>query len=207
MAAATTATAKTVSQPLQLDSPDNAALSNGHKRRRVVKPSGKVTLTSLTENNLGTVKKIISVTLNQQYSDKIYKEALDASLEDVNKLIYYNDIPVGTIVCRIQPKAKGSTDETLEILALAVLAPYRSLGLGTALLNSAVEAAKTIEVPAAVATKTSPATAGRKKATKVQAFTPEANEEAKRFYIEKGGFAEVELYVKLRFSGSQRFVV
>lgn len=26
---------------------------------------------------------------------------------------------VGTIVCRIQPKAKGSTDETLEILALA----------------------------------------------------------------------------------------
>ncbi|KAJ9104506.1 hypothetical protein QFC21_002002 [Naganishia friedmannii] len=182
MAAATTATAKTVSQPLQLDTPaadDNAVQSNGHgkrSRRRVVKPSGKVTLTSLTENNA----------LNQRYPDKVYKEALDASLEDVNKLM-------GTIICRIQPKAKGSTDETLEILALAILAPYRSLGLGTALLSAALESAKTIEVPAAVATKTSPATAGRKKATKVQAVARQENEEGKRFYIEKGGFKEVEL--------------
>lgn len=51
--------------------------------------------------------------LNQRYSDKLYKEALDGSLEDVNKLsklpshtsidmtssvprpfaVYYNDIP------------------------------------------------------------------------------------------------------------------
>ncbi|GHJ84724.1 hypothetical protein NliqN6_1126 [Naganishia liquefaciens] len=192
MATATTATAKTVSQPLQLSTSDSSA-ANGSTRRRAVKPSGKVTLTSLTENNLGTVKKIVSVVLNQRYSDKLYKEALDGSLEDINKLIYYNDIPVGAIICRTQPKAKGSKDETLEILALAILAPYRSLGLGTALLESAIEAAKTVEVPAAAATKTSPATAGRKKATKVQAYAQEGNEEAKRFYTEKGGFSEVEL--------------
>lgn len=75
----------------------------------------------------------------------------------------------------------------------SILAPYRSLGLGTALLNAAIDAAKTTEVPSAAATKTSPATAGRKKATKVQAFTQEGNEDAKRFYTEKGGFKEVEL--------------
>jgi GNAT superfamily N-acetyltransferase len=75
----------------------------------------------------------------------------------------------------------------------SILAPYRSLSLGTALLESAIEAAKTTEVPAAVATKTSPATAGRKKATKVQAFAQEGNDDAKRFYVEKGGFKEVEL--------------
>lgn len=51
MAAATTATAKTVSQPLQLSSGDAHAV-NGSTRRRAVKPSGKVTLTSLTENNV-----------------------------------------------------------------------------------------------------------------------------------------------------------
>ncbi|KAI5454359.1 N-acetyltransferase 5 [Naganishia albida] len=193
MAAATTATAKTVSQPLQLDASASTSELSGNKRRRIVKPSGKITLTSLTENNLGTVKKIISVVLNQRYADKLYKEALDTSLEDINKLIYYNDIPVGTIVCRMQPKAKGSKDEILEILALAILAPYRSLGLGTALLNAAIEAAKTTEVASAAATKTSPATAGRKKATKVLAYTQEGNDDAKRFYTEKGGFIEVEL--------------
>lgn len=51
MAAATTATANTVSQPLQLSSSD-ASAANGSTRRRAVKPSGKVTLTSLTENNV-----------------------------------------------------------------------------------------------------------------------------------------------------------
>lgn len=80
-------------------------------------------------------------------------------------------------------------------LSSSVLAPYRSLGLGTALLNSAIDAAKTTEVPSATATKTSPATGGRKKATKVQAYTQEGNEDAKRFYIEKGGFKELELSV------------
>jgi hypothetical protein len=53
MAAATTATAKTVSQPLQLDAGNGTSEVNGNKRRRIVKPSGKITLTSLTENNVG----------------------------------------------------------------------------------------------------------------------------------------------------------
>lgn len=53
MAAATTATAKTVSQPLQLSSRD-AAAANGTTHRRAAKPSGKVTLTSLTENNVSS---------------------------------------------------------------------------------------------------------------------------------------------------------
>lgn len=54
MAAATTATAKTVSQPLQLDAADSTSEVNGNKRRRIVKPNGKITLTSLTENNVST---------------------------------------------------------------------------------------------------------------------------------------------------------
>lgn len=80
----------------------------------------------------------------------------------------------------------------IRYLPLSILAPYRSLGLGTALLNAAIDAAKTTEVASAAATKTSPATAGRKKATKVLAFTREGNDDAKRFYEEKG-FKEVEL--------------
>lgn len=63
MAAATTATAKTVSQPLQLNNGDSASQSNGNKRRRVVKPSGKVTLTSLTENNVSRQAIVVAEAL------------------------------------------------------------------------------------------------------------------------------------------------
>jgi N-alpha-acetyltransferase 50 len=57
------------------------------------------------------------------YSDKFYKDALDPSLEEINKLsmclyipiewiVYYADIPVGAIISRINTS-------TLEILTLA----------------------------------------------------------------------------------------
>lgn len=63
MAAATTATAKTVSQPLQLEAGNGTSEVNGNKRRRIVKPGGKITLTSLTENNVGRAVWPLEVSL------------------------------------------------------------------------------------------------------------------------------------------------
>lgn len=54
------------------------------------------------------------------YSDKFYKDVLDPQLDDINKLVYYQDIPVGACCCRLEgtePKAKGTP--TLAILTLA----------------------------------------------------------------------------------------
>jgi GNAT superfamily N-acetyltransferase len=111
-------------------------------------------------------------------------------------------------------KEKPTDEEVLEILAVAyvnvealrrhrearadlmfrpcsVLAPYRSLSLGSALLSNALKVASTTSTPAAAATKTAQATSGRKKATKAILHVQEGNEDAKRFYVERFGF-EVE---------------
>lgn len=51
------------------------------------------------------------------YSDKFYKDVLDPQLDDINKLVYYQDIPVGACCCRIEEKKKEPP--VLAILTLA----------------------------------------------------------------------------------------
>jgi N-alpha-acetyltransferase 50 len=75
----------------------------------------------------------------------------------------------------------------------SVLAPYRSLSLGSALLSNALNIASTTSTPSSPATKTAQATAGRKKATKALLHVQEGNDDAKRFYVEKFGFEVVRL--------------
>nr|ODN90919.1 acetyltransferase [Cryptococcus depauperatus CBS 7855] len=151
----------------------SVSLSSGKKQ---VKPNVKVTLTSLTVNNSGTLQKLNSVVIPIAYSNKFYKDMLDPLLDDVNKLIYYADIPVGAICCKFDNLAKGSKEPpTLVILTLAILAPYRSLSLGTSLLRSSMNAAlhPTIPPPPIAAS----------------AHVQAGNEDAKRFY-ERLGFKQ-----------------
>lgn len=51
------------------------------------------------------------------YSDKFYKDVLDPQLDDINKLVYYQDIPVGALCARIEEPKKGQ--QVLAILTLA----------------------------------------------------------------------------------------
>ena len=99
--------------------------------------SSKVTFASLTQNNLGTVRKLNSVLFPIKYSEKFYSDILLPEVEDFCKLsvcqhvlprlsaktitpaVYYNDIPVGTICCRIE--TKDSTSH-LYLLTMGVLA-------------------------------------------------------------------------------------
>jgi len=60
---------------------------------------------SSTVNNVGTVKKLHNCLFPVSYSDRFYKDSLnlDISPEDFNKLVFYQDLPVGVLVSRIEP--------------------------------------------------------------------------------------------------------
>ena len=141
--------------------------------------------------------------------------------------MYYADIPVGSICCRFDNLSSTSAEKppTLVILTLAyvtssrlfyitkgrlnrqadptsVLAPYRSFGLGAALLKSALSASIHPSTPPPPAPpKDKPATRAalvpakpRKAVNRAMAHVQVGNDGAKRFY-ERLGFVEKERYV------------
>ncbi|KAM0752402.1 acyl-CoA N-acyltransferase [Meredithblackwellia eburnea MCA 4105] len=65
----------------------------------------KVNLGELTPNNIGTLKKLNQVLFPVAYSDKFYKDVLNTEIspEDYSKLVFYQDLAVGNIVCRLEP--------------------------------------------------------------------------------------------------------
>ena len=104
--------------------------------------SSKGTFASLTQNNLGTVRKLNSILFPIKYSEKFYSEILLPEVEEFCKLsvcqyffphlsakpttpaVYYNDIPVGTICCRIETKESTSHLYLLTMGVLAVRPDY-----------------------------------------------------------------------------------
>ncbi|GAA5870831.1 hypothetical protein JCM3774_001688 [Rhodotorula dairenensis] len=65
----------------------------------------RVNLSSVTANNLGTVRKLHNVLFPINYDSKFYSSLTDDRLhhpEDYCKLIYYQDLPVGVLVCRLE---------------------------------------------------------------------------------------------------------
>jgi len=139
------------------------------------KTTPRVSFSSLTTNNLGTVRKLNSVLFPIKYSEKFYQDILSPEVEGFCKLVYYNDVPVGTICCRLENKY-GQVG--LYLMTMGILAPYRSRGLGSKTLDSILTAA---------ASSTKP------KIDKIYLHVQISNDDAKRFY-EKHGFKEVEIY-------------
>merc|ERR1712032_566692 len=68
--------------------------------------------------------------LPRSYHDKFYKDVLDAG--ELAKLVFYNDIVVGGVCCRVDASPVG---RKLYIMTLGCLAPYRRLGIGTKMLE------------------------------------------------------------------------
>ncbi|KDQ53464.1 hypothetical protein JAAARDRAFT_161507 [Jaapia argillacea MUCL 33604] len=136
------------------------------------RPAAKVSFASLTPNNLGTVRKLNSVLFPIKYSEKFYQDILSPEVEDYCKLVYYNDIPVGTICCRMEIK-NGQT--RLYLMTMGVLAPYRSLGLGSQSLEAVMSAAASTSKP---------------QLASIYLHVQVGNDAAKRFY-ERHGFTEV----------------
>ncbi|EIN11843.1 N-acetyltransferase NAT13 [Punctularia strigosozonata HHB-11173 SS5] len=132
--------------------------------------STRVSFASLTPNNLGTVRKLNSVLFPIKYSEKFYQDVLLPQAEDYCKLVYYNDIPVGTICCRFE-KRDDKTD--LYLMTMGVLAPYRSKGVGSRTLQSILAAAEN----------------SKPRIRRIYLHVQVSNVDAKRFY-ERHGFKE-----------------
>ncbi|ESK96602.1 n-acetyltransferase nat13 [Moniliophthora roreri MCA 2997] len=137
--------------------------------------NSRVSFSSLTSNNVGTVRKLNSVLFPIKYTDKFYQGILNPQVENFCKLVYYNDVPVGTICCRIEQK---DGEDHLYLMTMGILAPYRSRGLGSQSLQSVLDAASS---------HTSP------RVTKIYLHVQVSNAEAKKFY-ERHGFKEVGIH-------------
>ncbi|KJA20736.1 hypothetical protein HYPSUDRAFT_42820 [Hypholoma sublateritium FD-334 SS-4] len=145
-------------------------MSNGS-----AKAAPRITFAPITVNNLGTVRKLNSVLFPIKYSEKFYSDILLPEIEDFCQLVYYNDIPVGTICCRLENK---DNQRVLYLMTMGILAPYRSRNLGSQSLEL---------VLAAAAARTKP------RIDKIYLHVQVANDDAKRFY-ERHGFAEVRIH-------------
>ncbi|KAJ7497540.1 acyl-CoA N-acyltransferase [Mycena latifolia] len=136
---------------------------------------GASSFASLTPNNLGTVRKLNSVLFPIKYSEKFYQDILLPEVEDFCKLVYYNDVPVGTICCRLENK---DGQVSLYLMTMGILAPYRSRQLGSASLKLILDAA---------AAHTKP------KIDRIYLHVQISNADAKRFY-ERHGFTQVGVH-------------
>ncbi|KAI9003877.1 N-alpha-acetyltransferase 50, NatE catalytic subunit-like protein [Hyaloraphidium curvatum] len=141
--------------------------ANGH----VPSPHVKITLGDLTANNLKQLQTINSVVFPVRYGDKFYKDALEAG--EFAKLAYMNDVCVGGIVGKREP-VPGAQKTRLNILTIAVLAPYRRLGVGQRLLDHAVSVS-----------------ASDKRISEVAVHVAVSNDDGRRFYS-RNGFEERE---------------
>ncbi|KAG8712436.1 hypothetical protein FRC09_019880, partial [Ceratobasidium sp. 395] len=112
---------------------------------------------------------------------------------------YYNDIPVGAVCSRIE-KGQRSDEACVYIMTMGVLAPYRSLGLGSMALRQVFTAASNYNTALASAPKsqssstTSTFNPSQRKITSFYLHVHVPNTDARTFY-ERFGFIEKEKIV------------
>ncbi|CAG8511781.1 16297_t:CDS:2 [Cetraspora pellucida] len=128
----------------------------------------RIALGDVTNNNLGQLKRLNIVLFPVSYSEKFYKDVLEVG--EFAKLAYFNDICVGAVCCRRESIPNTSPEQAkLYIMTLGVLAPYRNLGIGTALLEHILHHATS-------------GTTNKQKFIEIYLHVQVSNEEALAFY-------------------------
>jgi N-alpha-acetyltransferase 50 len=103
------------------------------------------TISPLTPETLNIIRHLTATTLPVRYNDKFFNETLtDPIASRLSRLVSYDAEIVGWIRCRVEPCSPStamSEDQEkplsqIYIQALALLAPYRGLGLASLLLEN-----------------------------------------------------------------------
>lgn len=96
----------------------------------------RIDLGDITQHNIKLLKKVNAVVFPVVYHAKFYTDVLEAG--ELAKLAFYNDIVVGAVCCRIDIEPATGLRK-LYIMTLGCLAPYRRLGIGTAMLKHVMD--------------------------------------------------------------------
>ncbi|EXJ62349.1 hypothetical protein A1O7_02783 [Cladophialophora yegresii CBS 114405] len=152
----------------------------------------------VSEDHLQAIRRLTATTLPVRYGDAFFKTTVtDPVVRQLSRVALYDSEPIGWIRCRLEPCSVNSAFSTqtnpplsqIYIQALALLSPYRNLGMATLLLNEVLSSAESlVEDPICI-----------------YAHIWEKNEDALDWYA-KRGFKRVMLveryYTKLRPSGA-----
>lgn len=125
-------------------------------------PPPQLSIVPLTTENLPTFRRLLSTLLPIRYPDAFYNALLEdpsPSNFSITRVAVWAESTntalqvVGGIVCRIQERLdarqqvnldgrlENATESQIYIAALAVLAPWRGVGIATALMDAAVDLA------------------------------------------------------------------
>ncbi|KAL6243311.1 hypothetical protein RBB50_009863 [Rhinocladiella similis] len=163
----------------------------------VVPRRPEAVITPIQQSHLPAIQRLTITTLPVQYNKSFFTSTLtDPVAARLSRAVLYHSEPVGWIRCRLEP-CSPTTNTSLSrnapsqiyIQALALLAPYRSLGLATHLLEAVL----------------SSSIAKASETVCIYAHVWERNEDALDWYA-KRGFKRVMLvdmyYRKLRPGGA-----
>ena len=149
-------------------------------------------ISRIDHSHITPLKRLTSSTLPIRYSDKFFNETIsDAQAANLSRVVLYDERPVGWIRCRLEPSSGPTsfTTNQIYIQTLCLLAPYRSCGFASHLLDSVLASENLTKY----------------NATFVYAHVWENNEDALVWY-EKRGFKRTILvdqyYRRLKPSGA-----
>lgn len=101
----------------------------------------RASVTKVFPSHVDRLKSITSTLLPVRYSDRFFAECLE--LDNCSVLAYtclFDSKPVGWIRCRLEPfpAPENPVYQQIYIQTLGVLAPYRGMGLASALLDAVI---------------------------------------------------------------------
>ncbi|KAF2903748.1 hypothetical protein ILUMI_02424 [Ignelater luminosus] len=98
----------------------------------------QIELGNVTPHNVKLLRHLNNVIFPVSYNESFYKEVLKVG--ELAKLVYYKDVVVGAVCCRIDT-SNGARQ--LYIMTLGCLYPYRRLGIGTRMIQHVLKLAET----------------------------------------------------------------
>jgi len=129
-------TGNKVPLPGQLPAPQDRVFNNSSVEKPKRKtPTLAVKFGEVTNKNFEQLRILNYVNLPVVYSENFYEHLI--SMRRYSKLAYIKDVLVGAISCKEEIRDDGT--HTCYIMTITVLKPYRRYGIGSQLLEKAIE--------------------------------------------------------------------